>query len=60
MFVSQTQHEVYEYYREIASETSLPIIIYNNRRSQTTQASICVDQNSSGKASSCSSVNALS
>ena len=31
MFVSQTQHEVYEYYREIASETSLPIIIYNNR-----------------------------
>lgn len=31
MFVSQTQYEVYEYYREIASETSLPIIIYNNR-----------------------------
>ena len=31
MFVSQTQQEVYEYYREIASETSLPIIIYNNR-----------------------------
>ena len=31
MFVSQTQHEVYEYYREIASETSLPIIIYNNK-----------------------------
>ena len=31
MFVSQTQHEVYEYYREIAAETSLPIIIYNNR-----------------------------
>ncbi|MBQ7488834.1 MAG: dihydrodipicolinate synthase family protein, partial [Clostridia bacterium] len=24
MFVSQTQHEVYEYYREIASETGLP------------------------------------
>ena len=31
MFVSQTQQEVYEYYREIAAETSLPIIIYNNR-----------------------------
>ncbi len=31
MFVSQTQHEVYEYYREIASETSLPIIVYNNK-----------------------------
>lgn len=31
MFVSQTQHEVYEYYREIAAETSLPIVIYNNR-----------------------------
>ena len=27
MFVSQTQHEVYEYYREIAAEISLPIII---------------------------------
>lgn len=31
MFVSQTQEEVYEYYREIAAETSLPIIIYNNK-----------------------------
>lgn len=31
MFISQTQHEVYEYYREIAAETSLPIIVYNNR-----------------------------
>ena len=31
MFVSQTQHEVYEYYREVAAETSLPIIIYNNK-----------------------------
>ena len=31
MFVSQTQQEVYEYYREIAAETSLPIVIYNNR-----------------------------
>ena len=31
MFVSQTQYWVSEYYREIASETNLPIIIYNNR-----------------------------
>lgn len=31
MFVSQTQYEVYEYYREIAGETSLPIVIYNNK-----------------------------
>ena len=31
MFISQTQNEVYEYFREIASETSLPIIIYNNK-----------------------------
>ncbi len=31
MFVSQTQEEVYTYYKEIAAETSLPIIIYNNR-----------------------------
>ena len=31
MFVSQTQQEVYEYYREIAEATSLPIIIYNNK-----------------------------
>ena len=31
MFVSQTQYEVSEYYREIAPETSLPIIIYNNK-----------------------------
>ena len=31
MFVSQTQEELYEYYRAIASETSLPIIIYNNK-----------------------------
>ena len=31
MFISQTQHEVYEYYRRIADETSLPIIIYNNK-----------------------------
>ncbi len=31
MFVSQTQYEVYEYYREVAESTSLPIIIYNNR-----------------------------
>ena len=31
MFVSQTQEEVATYYREIAAETSLPIIIYNNK-----------------------------
>lgn len=31
MFVSQTQDEVYKYYRTIAEETSLPIIIYNNK-----------------------------
>lgn len=31
MFVSQTQHEVYEYYREVAEATSLPIIMYNNK-----------------------------
>lgn len=31
MFISQTQAEVYAYYREIAAETSLPIIIYNNK-----------------------------
>ena len=31
MFISQTQQEVYGFYREIAEGTSLPIIIYNNR-----------------------------
>ena len=31
MFVSQTQEELYAYYREIAASTSLPIIIYNNK-----------------------------
>jgi len=31
MFISQTQHEVAEFYRDIAASTSLPIIIYNNR-----------------------------
>ncbi len=31
MFVSQTQEEVYTYYKSIAAETSLPIIIYNNK-----------------------------
>ena len=31
MFISQTQPEVYAYYREIAAETSLPIVVYNNR-----------------------------
>jgi len=31
MFVSQTQEEVYTYYKAIAAETSLPIVIYNNK-----------------------------
>ena len=31
MFISQTQQEVYDFYREIADGTELPIIIYNNR-----------------------------
>ncbi|MDL2295551.1 dihydrodipicolinate synthase family protein [Lachnospiraceae bacterium OttesenSCG-928-E19] len=30
MFVSQTQEELYDYFAEIASSTSLPIILYNN------------------------------
>lgn len=31
MFVSQTQDEVYEYYRTVSASTDLPIIIYNNK-----------------------------
>lgn len=31
MFISQTQAEVYEFYRAVAESTDLPIIIYNNR-----------------------------
>ena len=31
MFVSQTQDELYAYYKEIAENTSLPIILYNNK-----------------------------
>ncbi|HHT14796.1 MAG TPA: dihydrodipicolinate synthase family protein [Clostridiales bacterium] len=31
MFISQTRQEVYEYYREIAEATCLPIVVYNNR-----------------------------
>ncbi len=31
MFVSQTQSEIYNYYRRIAEGTPLPIIVYNNR-----------------------------
>ncbi|NMB42748.1 MAG: 4-hydroxy-tetrahydrodipicolinate synthase [Clostridiales bacterium] len=31
MFISQTQDEVYKYYADIAANTNLPIIIYNNR-----------------------------
>lgn len=30
MFISQTQEELYDYYAEIAANTSLPIILYNN------------------------------
>ncbi len=30
MFVSQTQDELYEYFREIAESTKLPIILYSN------------------------------
>lgn len=31
MFVSQTQEELYHYYKTIAASTSLPIILYNNK-----------------------------
>lgn len=31
MFVSQTQSEVYDFYKTIAESTDLPIIIYNNK-----------------------------
>lgn len=31
MFISQTQEEIYNYYSQIAAESELPIIIYNNR-----------------------------
>lgn len=31
MFISQTQQELYDYFREIAASTSLPIILYNNK-----------------------------
>ncbi len=31
MFISQTQEEIYEFYKEIAASTKLPIIIYNNK-----------------------------
>lgn len=31
MFVSQTQEELYEYYKTIAMNTTLPIILYNNQ-----------------------------
>ncbi|WMJ86189.1 dihydrodipicolinate synthase family protein [Anaerocolumna sp. MB42-C2] len=30
MFISQTQDELYQYYKSIAESTDLPIIIYNN------------------------------
>ncbi len=31
MFITQTQEEIYEYYRAVADATALPIIIYNNK-----------------------------
>lgn len=31
MFISQTQDELYEYYKTIAAETDLPVILYNNK-----------------------------
>lgn len=31
MFVSQTQEEVYTFYKTVAESTSLPVIIYNNK-----------------------------
>ena len=31
MFVSQTQDELYEYYKTIAENTKLPVIMYNNK-----------------------------
>lgn len=31
MFVSQTQDELYDYYKTIAESTTLPIILYNNK-----------------------------
>jgi len=31
MFVSQTQNEVYTFYKTVAENTSLPVIIYNNK-----------------------------
>lgn len=31
MFIGQTQNELYEYFRCVAEETDLPIIVYNNK-----------------------------
>ena len=31
MFISQTQDELYDYYKTIAESTTLPIILYNNK-----------------------------
>ena len=31
MFISQTQEELYAYYRTIAEESALPVIMYNNK-----------------------------
>jgi 4-hydroxy-tetrahydrodipicolinate synthase len=31
MFISQTQSELYDYYKAIAESTDMPIVLYNNR-----------------------------
>jgi 4-hydroxy-tetrahydrodipicolinate synthase len=31
MFVSQTQEEVYAFYRTVTEGTSLPVVVYNNK-----------------------------
>lgn len=31
MFIGQTQNELYEFFRHVAEETDLPIIVYNNK-----------------------------
>lgn len=31
MFISQTQNELYQYYKTIAENTALPIVMYNNK-----------------------------
>lgn len=31
MFISQTQDEIYDFYKKVAESTALPVIIYNNK-----------------------------